>query len=69
MLVLCKIDAGTLSNRLSLPQDKSVMFVIEVIGALQIDSLKGRLFEIAKKHPKKDVKEVAAEIAEELSGE
>jgi hypothetical protein len=32
------------------------MFVIEVIGALGMVSLKGKLFEISKKHPKKAVK-------------
>jgi hypothetical protein len=36
------------------------MFVIEVIGALEMSSLKGKLLEISKKHPKKDVKELAA---------
>lgn len=36
------------------------MFVIEVIGALGINSLRGKLIELTKKHPKKDVKELAA---------
>ncbi len=39
------------------------MWVIEVIGALEIVSLKKKLIEISKKHPKKDVKDLAAEIA------
>lgn len=64
ILELCRVDANTLLNRLSLPQEKSVMFVIEVIGALGMHSLKKKLQEISKKNAKICVKELAAEIAE-----
>jgi hypothetical protein len=63
ILELSKIEASILNNRLNLPQEKSVMFAIEVIGALEMVSLKAKLIDLSKKHPKKDVKELAAEIA------
>jgi hypothetical protein len=34
ILELSKIEPSVLNNRLNLPHEKSVMFVIEVIGAL-----------------------------------
>lgn len=42
------------------------MWVIEVIGALELLPLKKKLQDTARKHPKKDVRELAAEIADEL---
>ena len=56
ILELSKVDSQTMSNRLGLPQEKSVMFVIEVIGALKMHSLKKKLVELSKKHPRADVK-------------
>ena len=43
------------------------MWVIEVIGALDVVSLRKKLVEISRKHAKKDVRELAAEIAEEFN--
>lgn len=42
------------------------MWAIEVIGALELTPLKKKLQDIARKHPKQDVRELAAEIADEL---
>lgn len=66
ILELCKVDSSVLANRLALPQEKSLMFVIEVIGALRMQSLRKKLVDLSKKHPKAAVKELAAEIAHEM---
>lgn len=42
------------------------MYVIEVIGVLDMKSLQDVLVNLSKKHQKKCVRELAAEIAEEL---
>ena len=57
---------ATLSSKLKLPNEKAVMWVVEVIGQLEVVALRGKLLEMSGKHPKKDVREIAAEIAEEL---
>jgi hypothetical protein len=45
------------------------MWAIEVIGALEVTTLRGKLVDMSKRHPKIEVRELAAEIAEELKEE
>lgn len=56
VLELCKIEAAFLKNKLNLPHEKSVMYVIEVIGVLNVVSLKSVLVNLSKKHQKKCVR-------------
>lgn len=63
VLELSRVDAVFLKNKLNLTHEKSVMYVIEVIGVLNVTQLKGVLITLSKKHQKKCVRELAAEIA------
>jgi hypothetical protein len=49
-----------LKNKLNLPHEKSVMYVIEVIGVLNMTPLKNVLMNLSKKHQKKCVRELAS---------
>lgn len=56
VLELSKVDVGFLKNKLGLTHEKSVMYVIEVIGVLNVAQLKGVLINLSKKHQKKCVR-------------
>ncbi len=49
-----------MKNKLNLPHEKSVMYVIEVIGVLNMTPLKNVLMNLSKKHQKKCVRELAS---------
>ena len=52
-----------MSHKLSnLQHEKSLMFALEIVGVLGMTQLSKQIREISRKHPKKSVKEVAAEI-------
>ncbi len=56
ILELSKIEPSFLKNKLNLPHEKSVMYVIEVIGVLNMTSLNSVLNNLSKKHQKKCVR-------------
>jgi nucleotidyltransferase/DNA polymerase involved in DNA repair len=61
------VDAVFLGNKLSgTAHEKCIIFALEVVGMLGMTGMKGKVGEMVGRHPKKAVREVAAEILEEL---